>query len=144
MHAAHDNANPGPQYMVTSRPEFQKAADYTFGFRRGNMLKNETSTPGAVGPGRYVPECSGNTSNRLDFPSFSFPKNPRPEPAVKKFDKHQTYDQRSAFGEQCSSRNRSATLCHFGTSNRDGRNRLGMFSDQMRGGQSVRLHHAKY
>lgn len=62
------------------------------------MLKNEVSTPGAVGPGRYVPEASVNPSTKLDFPRWTMPKNPRPEPAVKKYDKHQTYDGRSGFG----------------------------------------------
>lgn len=125
MAAAHDNANPGPQYMVTHRPEFLKAADYTFGFRRGVMLKNEISTPGAVGPGRYVPEASANPSTKLNFPRWTMPKNPLPEPAVRKYDKHQTYDQRSSIGQQCSSKNRSATQPHFGTSDREGRQKLG-------------------
>lgn len=35
MFGAHDNANPGPQYMVTQRPEFVRTAEYSFGFRRG-------------------------------------------------------------------------------------------------------------
>lgn len=35
MAAAHDNANPGPQYLVTDRPEFRRNAEYSFGFRRG-------------------------------------------------------------------------------------------------------------
>lgn len=144
MAGAHDNANPGPQYMVTSRPEFQKAADYTFGFRRGVMLKNDISTPGAVGPGRYVPEASANPSQKQNFPRWTFQKNPRPEPAVKKYDKHQTYDNRSSLGEQCSSKNRSSTLPHFGTSNREGQKKLGGFADQMRGGQSVKMYHPKF
>jgi len=71
MHGWHDNANPGPQYMVTSRPEFEKLPEYTFGYRRGVMLKNDISTPGAVGPGRYVPEASVNPSTKLDFPRWT-------------------------------------------------------------------------
>lgn len=35
MAGAHDNANPGPQYMVTGRPEFVSLPEYSFGFRRG-------------------------------------------------------------------------------------------------------------
>jgi hypothetical protein len=61
----HDNANPGPQYLVNQRPEVRKEPLYTFGFKRGTAgLKNEVSTPGAVGPGRYVPEAAANPSNR--------------------------------------------------------------------------------
>ena len=72
---------------------------YTFGYKRGTAgLKNEVSTPGAVGPGRYVPEASANPSNRQNMPRWTLPKAPRPEAAVKKFDKHQTYDTRSGFG----------------------------------------------
>jgi len=59
----HDNANPGPQYLVKTRPEVHKEPEFTFGHRRGQIgLKCETSTPGAVGPGRYVPEASANPS----------------------------------------------------------------------------------
>ena len=56
--------NPGPQYYPKEKPEFKKVPHYTFGFKRGgsNALKNLTSTPGAVGPGRYVPEASANPS----------------------------------------------------------------------------------
>jgi hypothetical protein len=52
--------NPGPQYLPGDRPEFKRAALYTFGYRRGagGGLKNVTATPAAVGPGRYVPEAS--------------------------------------------------------------------------------------
>ena len=35
MAGAHDNANPGPQYMVVKKPEMVSAPDYTFGYRRG-------------------------------------------------------------------------------------------------------------
>jgi hypothetical protein len=85
----HDNANPGPQYTVERKPEFINEPKYTFGFRRGSHgLKNVTSTPGAIGPGRYVPEAAANPSNRLDFPRYSLPKQPRPEMAVQKYDKH--------------------------------------------------------
>jgi hypothetical protein len=59
----HDNANPGPQYLVNQRPEAKKEPLYTFGYKRGQQgLKCEVSTPGAVGPGRYVPEASANPS----------------------------------------------------------------------------------
>jgi len=107
-------------------------------------LKNEISTPGAVGPGRYVPEASANPSNRQDFPRWTFQKNPRPEPAVKKYDKNQTYDNRSAIGQQCNSKNRTSMSAHFGSSNREGQNKLGGFADQMRGGQSVKMYHPKF
>lgn len=143
--AAHDNANPGPQYVVTSKPEFRNAAEYTFGYRRGAQgLKNLISTPGAVGPGRYVPEASANPSQKQDFPRWTFQKNPRPEPAAKKYDKHQTYDMRSSIGEQCSSKNRTSQSAHFGSSSRDGAKKLGSFADQMRGGASVKMYHPKF
>jgi len=89
MAGAHDNANPGPQYMVNKKPEFKNSEEFTFGYRRGAQgLKNEISTPGAVGPGRYVPEASANPSTKKDFPRWTLPKNPRPEPSVKKYDKN--------------------------------------------------------
>lgn len=79
--------------MVTNKPEFRNAAEYSFGYRRGNMgIKNLISTPGAVGPGRYVPEASSNPSNKRNMPRWTMPKEPRPEAAVRKFDRHQTYD----------------------------------------------------
>mgnify|MGYP001046698206 FL=1 len=57
--------NPGPQYYPKGKPELRKAAEYTFGYRRGEGgLKDDTSTPASVGPGRYAPEYSANTSNR--------------------------------------------------------------------------------
>ena len=57
--------NPGPQYLPKDKPELKVAAKYTFGFRRGNGgLKNETATPASVGPGRYAPEFSANTSGK--------------------------------------------------------------------------------
>ena len=99
MAAMHDNVNPGPQYMVVDRPEFVHLPEYTFGYRRGAQgLKNLISTPGAVGPGRYVPEAAANTSENLNFPRWTLPKAPRPEAAIKKFDKNQTYDTRTSLG----------------------------------------------
>jgi len=85
--------------LVNQKPEAKKYPNYTFGYKRGQAgLKCETSTPGAVGPGRYVPEASANPSNKQNMPKWSLPKAPRPEAATKKFDKHQTYDMRSSFG----------------------------------------------
>ena len=71
---------PGPQYYPKERPEVPLAAKYTFGFRRGagGALKNMTSTPNSVGPGRYVPEASANPSNKTDFPRWTLPKAGRP------------------------------------------------------------------
>ena len=37
-----------------------------------------TSTPGSVGPGRYVPEVSALPSNHLNFPRWTLPKAGRP------------------------------------------------------------------
>jgi hypothetical protein len=130
MAGAHDNANPGPQYLVEKKPEFKHEPEYTFGWRRGAQgLKNEISTPGAVGPGRYVPEASANPSTKLNFPRWTLPKAPRPEAAVKKYDKHQTYDTRSSIGIQASSKNRTSTQAHFGSSDRAGVVKLGIFAD---------------
>lgn len=126
----HDNANPGPQYLVKDRPEFKNDPKYTFGFKRpGGGLKNETSTPGAVGPGRYCPEAAANPSQKQNMPRWTLPKAPRPEAAVKKFDKHQTYDTRSGFGGQSHSKNRTAQKAHFGSSNRGQSEKLGVFAD---------------
>jgi len=78
----HDNATPGPQYMINQRPDANRASLFSFGFRRGQIgLKCEVSTPGAVGPARYVPEASCNPSTRLDPPKWTLPKAPRPEQA---------------------------------------------------------------
>ena len=54
--------NPGPQYYPKDKPELKRAALYTFEYRRGGGLKNDTATPASVGPGRYAPEFSANTS----------------------------------------------------------------------------------
>jgi len=41
MAGGHDNANPGPQYLVKDKPEIRKDPEYTFGHRRGGAgLKN--------------------------------------------------------------------------------------------------------
>ncbi len=91
--------NPGPQYFPKDKPELARAAQYTFGYRRGGGgLKNDTSTPASVGPGRYAPEYAANTSNRANLPRWTLPKAAPREAVAKKFDKHQTYDTRSGFG----------------------------------------------
>ena len=91
--------NPGPQYYPKEKPELIRAAIYTFGYRRGGGgLKNDTSTPGSVGPGRYAPEYSANTSAKQNMPRWTLPKAAPREAIGKKFDKHQTYDTRSGFG----------------------------------------------
>lgn len=71
---------PGPQYYPKERPEVKASEKFTFGFRRGGTgaLKNQTSTPGSVGPGRYVPEASANPSTKTDFPRWTLPKAGRP------------------------------------------------------------------
>lgn len=81
---------PGPQYLPKDRPEFVKNPNYTFGFRRGGTeaLKNQTSTPGSVGPGRYVPEASANPSNKQNFPRWTLPKAGRPNNDLRKIDKN--------------------------------------------------------
>lgn len=49
--------NPGPQYLPKEKPVYKKSENYSIGVRRGFALKNVTSTPASVGPGRYVPEA---------------------------------------------------------------------------------------
>lgn len=89
---------PGPQYLPKTRPEVVKQPEYTFGYRRGGGLKNQTSTPGAVGPGRYVPEASSNPSTKQDFPRWTLPKAGRPAQDFKRPDKNQTFDTRTSLG----------------------------------------------
>ena len=75
--------------MPKERPEFKRAALYSFGFRRGGAgLKNQTSTPAAVGPGRYVPEACALPSEKQNMPRWTLPKASRGEAALKKFDKN--------------------------------------------------------
>jgi len=83
-------STPGPQYYPKDKPEYQKQPNYTFGFRRGGAgaLKNQTSTPGSVGPGRYVPEASANPSGKTDYPKWTLPKAGRPANEAKKVDKN--------------------------------------------------------
>ena len=80
---------PGPQYYPKEKPELAQAAKYTFGYRRGGGgLKNDTSTPASVGPGRYAPEYSANTSDKRTMPRWTLPKAAPREAVQKKFDKH--------------------------------------------------------
>lgn len=93
MFSPHDNVNPGPQYKVERKPEFLNEPKYTFGYRRASHgLKNVTATPGAIGPGRYVPEASANPSTIQNSPIYTLPKDHRPErpegPAPRRYDKH--------------------------------------------------------
>ena len=136
--------NPGPQYYPKDKPELARAAQYTFGYRRGGGLKNETSTPASVGPGRYAPEHAANTSQKSNMPRWTLPKAAPREALPKKFDKHQTYDMRSGLGTQAISKNRTTTKAHFGTSNRDHAKRLGNFKDLMQGGSSVKCYMPKW
>ena len=114
------------------------------GARRGQTLKNDTSTPGAVGPGRYAPQHSAFHSGHANFPRWTLPKAGRPEAGAKKPDRNQTYDTRSAFGGQPVSKNKKGASCHFGSSNRVHAAKQGTFKDLMQGGVSVKLHHAAW
>ncbi|TNV77111.1 hypothetical protein FGO68_gene16742 [Halteria grandinella] len=135
---------PGPQYLPKERLEVQKAPLYTFGFRRGGGLKNQTATPASVGPGRYVPEASSNPSTKQDFPRWTLPKSGRPAQDFRKPDKNQTYDTRSSIGVQPHSANRSAPCAHFGSAGREHTAKLGTFKDMMQGGTAVKLYHPKF
>ena len=130
--------------MPKEKPVYHSAQLYTFGFRRGQTLKNQTSTPASVGPGRYVPEASALPSDKSNFPRWTLPKAGRPKNERMKPDRNQTYDTRSAFGEQCYSKNRTGQKAHFGSSGRAQSNKLGTFKDQMQGGLSVKLYHPKW
>jgi len=63
---------------------------------------------------------------------------------MRKPDKNQTYDTRSAIGKQPHSKNKSAAVAHFGTAGRDSNSKLGTFKDMMQGGSSVKLYHPKF
>mmetsp|Transcript_39905 Transcript_39905/g.29440 ORF Transcript_39905/g.29440 Transcript_39905/m.29440 type:complete len:91 (+) Transcript_39905:413-685(+) len=81
---------PGPQYYPKERPEVPKAPNFTFGYRRGGTgaLKNQTSTPNSVGPGRYVPEASANPSTKQNLPRWTLPKAGRPANDMRRVDKN--------------------------------------------------------
>ena len=72
------DSNPGPQYYPKEKPTFKTTENYTFGYRRGQVLKNNACTPASVGPGRYVPEASANTSEKRNLPRWTLPKAGRP------------------------------------------------------------------
>jgi hypothetical protein len=141
--------NPGAaQYQPKDKPEFAKAALYSFGFRRydgqSDCLKLHVATPMQVGPGRYVPEAAAFPSTKQDFPRWSLPKAGRMPPEVKKNDKNQTYDTRKHFGKQQVSKNRTAPSAHFGTANRGHAKKEGHFADQWTSTGSVKCYHAAY
>jgi hypothetical protein len=140
-------SNPGPaQYSAKDKPELVKLPQYSFGFRRytghTNNLIMHNGTPIAVGPGRYMPETSRNPSTKLDFPRWSLPKEGRMPPPPKKHANNESYDMRKHFGRQMSSKHRTATCTHFGTSERDLIAREGIFKDQWTGTVSQKLYHA--
>ena len=97
-----------------------------------------------MGPGRYAPEYSANTSLKQNMPRWTLPKAAPREALPKKFDKHQTYDTRSGFDQQAVSKNRTSTKAHFGTSGREHAKRLGGFKDLMTGGSSVKCYMPKW
>lgn len=99
--------NPGPQYKPAEKPVYKTSEKYSFGVRRGQTLKNDTSTPASVGPGRYVPEASALPSAHANFPRWTLPKAGRPGDEKRRPDRSQTYDTRSAFGSQAASKNRT-------------------------------------
>ena len=107
-------------------------------------MKNQTSTPGSVGPGRYVPEASANPSDKANFPRWTLPKAGRPANDRRPIDKNQTYDTRSGFGNQQHSKNKSSGVCHFGTSDRNTTNKLGTFKAMMTGGAKIKTDHPKF
>jgi hypothetical protein len=135
---------PGPQYLPKEKPSYKNAEKYSMGYRRGNVLKNNSATPNSVGPGRYFPEACANPSDRANLPRWTLPKAGRSNNEKPKADRNQTYDTRSAFGSQAHSKNKSSAKSHFGSSNRRQTDKLGTFKDLMQGGMSVKLYHPKW
>lgn len=125
--------------MPKDKPETLNQPKYTFGFRRGNALKNQTSCPNSVGPGRYVPEQSAFTSEKASPPRWTLPKAGRGANDLKTVSKNQTYDTSSAFGKQAFSSKKSGGCATFGNSGRD--NGTGTFKDMMQSGAQVKLYH---
>ncbi|OMJ88708.1 hypothetical protein SteCoe_9333 [Stentor coeruleus] len=127
---------PGPQYYPPLKPEVPIAPKYTLGARRNNPgssgLENLVSTPGVVGPGRYVPESSAYTSNHRNPQKWTFGGSEKIGKMPKPVAKHQTYDTKSvACGVQIVSNKRTEPTVKIGTSTRDQRAKLGMFKDMM-------------
>lgn len=136
--------NPGPQYYPGQKPNQKKQPKYTFGHRRkngGDVLSNQTSTPGNVGPGRYSPQDAINPSTKSNFPKWTLPKAGRPQNDRRRVDKNQTYDTRSGVGKQQASKNRSAPSAHFGTAGRAAMGSLGTFKDSYTGAMKVSMPH---
>ena len=79
---------------------YHKGQEYTWGFRRGNKLKDDTSTPNSVGPGRYVPESCALPSHKHNFARWTLPKAGRAIGTNQnpKNNRNQTFDTRSGFG----------------------------------------------
>lgn len=98
MQMSNFESSPGPQYMPKDKPELEKSPNYTFGFRRGNALKQQTSSPNSVGPGRYVPEASANPSTISNLPKWTLPKAGRDRGELKSISKNQTFAVNSAIG----------------------------------------------
>ncbi len=60
--------------MPKEKPVYKKSEKFTFGYKRGQTIKNVTSTPNSVGPGRYVPEACALPSAKENFPRWTLPK----------------------------------------------------------------------
>ena len=145
--AGTSDASPGPQYLPAVNRDtlaYKTSEKYSLGVKRGTALKNDTSTPASVGPGRYSPQYSALPSNHQTFPRWTLPKAGRPADDKRRPDRNQTYDTRSAMGAQAHSKNKSGGRAHFGTSTRRQTDRLGTFKDMMQGRVSIKLHHAKW
>lgn len=99
------------------------------------------STPGNVGPGRYMPEACVDPSTKTTLPKWTLPKGGRSGPEFKKPDKHQTYDTRSGFKNQVASKNRSAPRANFGKAERSAIAKTGSFKDTFTGAMRVKMPH---
>ena len=140
--------SPGPGYDPKDKPEQKNLPKYTFGFRRQkgnqNALVNQTSTTRTVGPGRYVPESSMQTSNKKNMPRWTLAKAGRFVTGIKRMDKHQTYDTKGSVGKQFVSKKKTAPSAHFGTAPRDVSSKVGTFKDNMTGVMKVKMPHSKW
>jgi hypothetical protein len=85
--------------LPKEKPVYKTSEKQTFGYRRGaGALKNLSSTPNNVGPGRYFPEACANPSEIANLPRWTLPKAGRTDTEKPKADRNQTYNTSSCFG----------------------------------------------
>jgi len=124
---------PGPQYLPPHRPEIKKSPQYSLGVRRPqpDVLKNQVSTPGICGPGRYVPEASAYTSYHKNSSKWTIGKGDKLGRMPKSVTKNQTYYTASSCGNQVVSSKKTKPNVKIGTASREQVSKLGSFADWM-------------